>query len=229
MPTINNKKHNNNALPIPSLYTTFDLTCIQKSVHSPLCTQNIKNFLSSFYTFDLQPAESELPSIIENLSKSKHKQDFCEKLLSYSQYNQAFSNHIQSTIQFCDQNTKTSYERAQNLNTINTEIQNSTFTQTVYNDLDINAYKIMSLAQLILYDIQQDIINTRRIEAYSNQMQALLRKPTIESIYRDIQYRIINYQILPFLQQNSTRNQNYNTISSLLLSLNRENTLLQHR
>ncbi len=229
MPTINNKKHNNNALPIPSLYTTFDLTCIQKSVHSPLCTQNIKNFLSSFYTFDLQPAESELPSIIENLSKSRHKQDFCEKLLSYSQYNQAFSNHIQSTIQFCDQNTKTSYERAQNLNTINTEIQNSTFTQTVYNDLDINAYKIMSLAQLIIYDIQQDIINTRRIEAYSNQMQALLRKPTIESIYRDIQYRIINYQILPFLQQNSTRNQNYNTISSLLLSLNRENTLLQHR
>lgn len=228
IPTINDKKHNNNILPTPSIYTAFDLTCIQQSIHSPLCTQNIENFLESFYTFDLQPAESELPSIIENLSKSKHKEDFCEKLLSYSEYNQAFSSHIQKTIQFCDQETKMSYERAQNLHAVNTEIQNNTFTQTVYNDADINAYKIMSLAQSIVYDIQQDIINTRRIEAYSNQIQALLRKPTIENIYRDIQYWIINYQILPFLQQNSTRNQNYNTISSLLLSLNRENTLLQH-
>lgn len=228
IPTINDKKHNNNILPTPSIYTAFNLTCIQQSIHSPLCTQNIENFLESFYTFDLQPVESELPSIIENLSKSKHKEDFCEKLLSYSEYNQAFSSHIQKTIQFCDQETKISYERAQNLHAVNTEIQNNTFTQTVYNDADINAYKIMSLAQSIVYDIQQDIINTRRIEAYSNQIQALLRKPTIENIYRDIQYWIINYQILPFLQQNSTRNQNYNTISSLLLSLNRENTLLQH-
>ena len=81
---------------------------------------------------------------------------------------------------------------------------------------------------MIIHDLQQDIVNTRRIEAYSNQLQALLRKPTIDNIYWDIQYWIINYQILPYLQQNATKNQNYNTMISLLLSLNRENTLLQH-
>lgn len=228
IPTINNNKHNNNILPTTSLYTTFDLSCIQQSIHSPLCTQNIRNFLKTFYTFDLQLAESELPSIMKNLNKSKQKDEFCQKLLTYSQYNQIFSSYIQTSIQSCDEQTKNIYERIQHLHAINTEIQNNTLTQTVYNDKTLNAYKIMSLAQAIIYDIQQDIVNARRIEAYSNQLQALLRKPIIDGIYRDMQYWIINYQILPYLQQNSTKNQNYSTISSLLLSLNRENTLLQH-
>lgn len=228
LPTINNNKHNNNKLPTSSLYTSFNLNCIQQTIHSPLCTENIKKFLKVFYTFDLQPTESELPSIIQNLNKTRHKAEFCQNLLSYSQYNQVFSNQIQTSIQSCDDKIKSTYERAQNLHAINTEIQNNVYTQTVYDDKDLNAYKIISLAQTIIYDIQQDVVNTRRIEAYSNQIQALLRKPIIENIYWDIQYRIINYQILPYLQQNSTRNQNYNTISSLLLSLNRENALLQH-
>lgn len=229
MPTISNNRHNNNTLPTPSLYNVFDINCIKQSIHSPLCTQNIESFLETFYTFDIQPVESELPSIIEHLHQSKHKENFCEKILLYSTYNQVFNNHIQTTVQECNQNIRNNYERAKNLHTINTEIQNNTFTQTVYEDKDINAYKIMSLAQSIIYDIQQDNINSRRIEAYSNQMQALLRKPTIDSVYRDIHYWIINYHILPYIQQNSTRNQNYSAISSLLLSLNRENTLLQHR
>lgn len=228
IPTTLYNKHNNNTLPSPSLYDAFDIGCIQQDIHSPLCTQNIENFLTTFYTFDLQPAESELPSIIQNLKKSRHKKTFCQHLLSYSQYNQVFSEYIQEAIQYCDKQSSIVYERAKHQHTINTEIQNNTFTQTVYDDKDLNAYKLMSLAQAITYDIQQDAINIRRIEWYSNQIQALLRNPVVENIYWDIQYRVINYQILPYLQQNNTRNQNYNTIASLLLSLNRENTLLQH-
>jgi len=228
IPTINRNKHNNNTLPTSSLYASFDLDCIQQTIHSPLCRQNIENFLATFYTFDIQTAESELPSIRQNLKKTKYQQEFCDRLLSYSQYNQIFSSAIQTTLQSCDEESKAIYERAHNLHNINTELQNNTFTQTVYNDKELNAYKIMSLAQTIIYEIQQDIINTRRIEWYSNQIQALLRKPIVDAIYRDIQYWIINYQLLPYLQQNNTRNQTYNTISSLLLSLNRENVLLQH-
>ena len=165
---------------------------------------------------------------MQNLKKNKHKEDFCNRLLSYSQYNQAFGPQIQTTIQSCNDKIIDTYKRAQNLYTINTELQNNSFSQTIYDNKELNAYKIMSLAQTIIYEIQQDIVNTRRIEAYSNQIQALLRKPIVDGIYRDIQYWIINYQILPYLQQNNTKNQTYNNVSSLLLSLNRENTLLQH-
>lgn len=228
LPTNTQNKHNNNTLPTASIYTSFDLGCIQQTIHSPLCTQNIENFLAIFYTFELEPIAHELATIIQNLQRKSHKEMFCKKLLIYSQYNQSFNSHIQTAIQSCDIQTQQYYQRMQYLHTINTEIQNNTFTQTVYDDADLNAYKIMSLAQNIIHDIQQDTVNARRIEAYSNQLQTLLREPTLEPIYRDIQYRIINYHIIPYLQENSNKNPTYNNINNLLLSLNRENTLLQH-
>jgi hypothetical protein len=86
----------------------------------------------------------------------------------------------------------------------------------------------MSLAQMIMHDAQNGSPNNRRIEAYINQMQALLRKPIIEPIYWDIQYRIINNHIIPQLSEQTAKGRNFNQIRTQLLGLNRDNSLLQY-
>jgi len=224
----NTRKHNNIDIINNTRYNYFNLHCTTQRIHSPLCDQNIEHFLDIFYTFNRNNIWQELEEIARNLKKERHKQLFCENTLKHVQYNQVFTQSIKNALTICDDNTQFFYEQHEIFHTINREITNNSYTTQVYENPDINAYKIMSIAQIILQDIQKNNLHIRRIEAYINQMQALLKRPIIEPIYRDIQYFIINNQILPYIQQESSRNRNYSQIRNQLLTLNRNNTLLQY-
>ncbi len=222
------RKHNNIDINNASRYDYFNLHCITQRVHSPLCKENIDNFLDVFYTFNRNNVGEELTDIATNIKTQKHKKTFCQNTLKHVQYNQIFNQSIKEALTICDDDIRYLYEQHEILYTINTEITNNSYSTSVYDNPDINAYKSISLAQAILQDIQNNNINSRRMQAYINQIQALLRKPIIEPIYRDIHYFIINNQILPHIQQESSNNRNYSQIRNQLLTLNRNNTLLQY-
>jgi hypothetical protein len=104
------QKHNNNTIQSDSLYTEFTLQCIDKGIHSPLCNRNIRNFLDRFYTFDLRDHVLELEKIAKKLRKKEHRDMFCKNLLRHIQYNQAFNNNREKTLDGCDQITKNQYK-----------------------------------------------------------------------------------------------------------------------
>jgi len=221
-------RHNNNVIQKKTITEQFNIQCLEKYIHAPLCNKNINIFLDNFYTFDLQNHNKELVQISKKIKKKNHIIRYCEKIWKHIQYNQLFEKQRWEAIQICDEKIRKDFIRSQEFFTINNEFINNNFSSIVYDDKNLNAYKLLSLAQTTIQDLENNIINTRRIQAYIQQMQAILRKPILDDIYRDIHYRIINYYIIPWIDEQQNKTANINQIRTQLLGLNRENTLLQY-
>ena len=147
--------------------------------------------------------------IIANALNNKQKEKYCKNIIQYVQYTETFTDTIQESIENCEKDTIDTYEDTKNFISINNEITNNIYTNNVQRNPLLNAYKCMSMMQLITSDMQKENINIRRIEGYINYIQSLMRKPYLEQVYRDMNYRFINDELIPYIQQNSIKNQNY--------------------
>ncbi len=221
------RRHQNNQITRETLTELFNIDCINLRIQSPFCKRNIIDFLENFYTFDLEQHLDELLRIGQNIS-SRDKETFCNHSLAYTKYNRSFNTERDAIIGLCSDTLQAKYYIAKQLFNINNQLANNTIQPTVYTDKHLNAYKILSLAQLIVKDIENNILPSRRIESYVAQMQALLRRPNIEAIYRDMHYYIIHHHILPYTIQIANRDPQANQLRNQLLALNRNNQLLQH-
>jgi hypothetical protein len=80
------------------------------------------------------------------------------------------------------------------------QLDSRQINKTVYNDNEINAYKLLSIQQNIYKDIINNRASATNITQYINFLKELLTIDKIDSFYKDLIYRFNNKYILPRIE-----------------------------
>lgn len=206
-----------------SINTLEDIQCISKTKLIPtICNTFIQKFIDNIYMYDLSiESEIVLPIIQDLVSTNKRKNKTCRALVQNIQYTNKIVNNINTIINGCDNTIKQQYILTRDYLQTQNEIISNTVQNTVYTDNTLNIFKLVSLQQAIYNDIQNNIFNTRRIDAYLYFVQNMLQKKQLTGTYIDTTYWFNNVYILPYAYDNNT-----NTTIETINSINKGSYLL---
>jgi len=84
--------------------------------------------------------------------------------LKYLSYSFVFDDEYDSIFAGCSDGLRAKYVLSKSFFEINEEIKNNSISNKVYNDRKLNEYKLISIMQILSNDIQNNLINIRRIE-----------------------------------------------------------------
>jgi len=94
----------------------------------------------------------------------------------------------------------TNFERLASFIEVQNELDSKQISKSIYNDSEINAYKLLSVQQSIYKDIINNRINTTNILQYLDFLKELLAADKIDAFYKDLSYRFDNKYILPRIE-----------------------------
>jgi hypothetical protein len=116
----------NTQLPVDtSLSKTFNLSCVFTNKFSQsTCDYYIKNFLSSFFVFNLSLDYIELANIFSHLQENKqHLDTFCTNLQKYLLYTNDANEEIKLLFDQCGQETKDFFKKMENFINIQNQLE----------------------------------------------------------------------------------------------------------
>lgn len=195
---------NNISLPInDSIENTFYTKCItQKSIFNKTCDYYTTNFIDTFFIYNISKDYGGLIKIFDSLEKTKYKKDFCEWLKKYILYSKDTNNELGKVFTKCWNEYFKIFQDLKLFIDIQSQLNKWYINYSVDENINLNAYKLLSYQQIIYNDLNQNIIDNIRFESYFNYLKNILKNPNkIESVYIDLTYRLNNNYITNVLNK----------------------------
>lgn len=180
-----------------NLKDTFFISCIEKPINFT-CEYFLENFLDSFYIYDLSKDYKGLNNIFNQIKNTEYKDSFCDGMMKYISYAQDTSLELEWIASQCGDEFYKTFNATKSFLNIQNQLSEWYINATLSDDIDANAYKLISYQQILYNDVSESIINEARFNSYLNFIASLLKKEwSIDNIYLDITYWINNKYLIP--------------------------------
>ncbi|PJA48148.1 MAG: hypothetical protein CO170_03615 [candidate division SR1 bacterium CG_4_9_14_3_um_filter_40_9] len=198
----NQRQEANTQLPIKgTIIETFDLGCMFKNkFFQAICNQHIEEFLDSFFVYGINRDYEGLKTVFDIIIDDEYKTLLCENMDKYIIYSNDTNAKIEELVARCSTQSVTKFKKLASFIEVQKELDSKQISKSIYNDSEINAYKLLSVQQSIYKDIINNRINTTNILQYLDFLKELLAADKIDAFYKDLSYRFDNKYILPRIE-----------------------------
>jgi len=175
----------------------WSLTCLFTSWVVPgVCDGFVRDFLDSFWLYELQPHASMLLDIFRKIETNQQaKKLFCDWLINNIRISLQGDVVFSNLSNRCGDEYFAAYEMLVSLQTVNNEIDGLGIGPRVFRNQNLNIYKVLSAQQRIFVDLRQKRFNSMRIDSYLTFIEELLKSDSLPAIYRDVIF-LFNNDIL---------------------------------
>ena len=179
----------------PWLIKWFNLWCLDTHKASDFfCNKFLDIFYENGKYYDLDKYSSEVLTLTTKIRK-QHKDisKVCNMINEYVQHTWKWaSDNLNLVMEYCDDDAKNFYKKMINFIDVENSLSQPEISDKVYEDPDLNAYKLLS-AQQTVYKILNGNINKNYISSYLKFVKALINKDKwtstyIAPIYKDMTY-----------------------------------------
>lgn len=204
----------------------FNLSCInKKKLSNTICDKYLERFYTYGILYNIQQHSSDLTNIMNYTKQNKSEKELCNILYENTLYQRENTEEINTIISQCPTENIQNYRILSNFITIEQEISNGIVSKKVYNNKDLNSYKLLSAQQVLYKSYLAGNINKNYITSYLDFVQELINKNNgedryLDPIYKDIIYRINNNLFLNKLEGNDNKNLNKTEINQIINQIN---------
>ena len=177
-----------------SLREGFNLWCLKSNKVSDFVCDK---FLDAFYTywkyFDLSKYSDDLLEITKNIrDQKKDIQPICNMVKDYTLRARVVSNTLVSVMEYC-RDDYDYYKKMVDFIDLENSLKQPELSNKVFDDPDLNAYKLISAQQNVHRSLDGMSINENYIKSYLNFVQNLIDKDRgtnyyLQPIYKDLLY-----------------------------------------
>ena len=181
----------------------FNLSCIDThKVSDFICDKFLWNFYEYGKYYDLSRYSSELLKLVKALKK-EHKdiEPICEMINEYTLHSWVVSSDdLYSVMEYCEFEDLEYYKKIINFIEVDNSLWQPELSDKVFDNRDINAYKLISSWQNIYKILEGTSINENYINSYLTFVQNLINRDKqsgdyLAPIYKDLLY-VFNTDIL---------------------------------
>lgn len=184
-----------NKFPWWSLKDGFNLSCIsEQRVSDFVCDKFLDTFYKYGKYYDLNEYDSELFGIIIDLRRQKKNiEPICDMIKEYTLRSGKTSDTLISTMDYCWEDDAKYYKKLVNFIDLENSLWQPTLSNKVFDDADLNAYKLLSAQQSVYRILDGTALNEWYIKSYLKFVQDLIDKDKwsnryLQPIYKDILY-----------------------------------------
>ena len=219
-----NNQNNKQMVLDENIENTFNISCIfENKITQKMCDYYTDQFLKSFFVYDIKNDISWLNRINEKLSQTDKHKNFCEWIKKIILYSKSTEYDLKDIVQTCwSWISIQEFQKINNFILVQKELNDWYIKDQIYEQEDINIYKLLSFQQIIFNDIKSQRINNVRINSYINFLKNLLKNNNLSQFYKEEIYRFNNYFLIKNLE--SIPSSDSNVIKDLY-SINKWNSL----
>ena len=181
----------------------FGLGCVKsEKISDFVCNKLLDRFYKYGQYYDLSLYSSDLLILVRELNRqNKDIQPICEMIPEYIWHSWVTSSDILGSIMnFCSEEDFQRYKKIVYFIDIDNSLRQPELLDKVFDDPDLNAYKLLSAQQIVYRSLNSSSINEGFIKSYLNFVQNLLNKDNksgryLAPIYKDMLY-VFNTDIL---------------------------------
>ncbi len=181
----------------------FALWCVKnEKIWDFVCDKLLENFYKYWQYYDLSLYSSDLLILVRELNRQdKDFHPICTMIPEYIWHSWVISSDILgSVMNFCPEEDFQYYKKMVNFIDIDNSLRQPELLDKVFDDPDLNAYKLLSAQQVVYRSLNSSSINEWFIKSYLTFVQNLLNKDNksgryLAPIYKDLLY-VFNNDIL---------------------------------
>lgn len=181
----------------------FGLECVKnEKLWDFVCDKLLERFYKYGQYYDLSLYSSDLLILVRELSRqNKDIQPICTMIPEYIWHSWVISSDILgSVMSFCSEEDFQYYKKMVNFIDIDNSLNQPELLDKVFEDPDLNAYKLLSAQQAVYRSLKSSSINLGFIKSYLTFVQNLLSKDNksgryLAPIYKDLLY-VFNTDVL---------------------------------
>ena len=181
----------------------FGLWCVNSAKLSDfVCDKLLERFYEYWKYYDLSRYSSDLLILVRRLSEQgKDVQPICTMVQDYVWHSWVTSYDILgSVMNYCSEDDRRYYRKMVNFIDIENSLRQPELLDKVFDDPDLNAYKLISAQQIVYKSLNNSSMNENFIKTYLVFVQNLLNKDRgsgryLEPIYKDMLY-VFNTDVL---------------------------------
>ena len=192
-----------------TLKERFGLSCLWKRhLTSFFCYKNTAQFVSRIPYLSFENKLDELGALMQQIMRTPYKDAACNNLQSAFSKSAMADRKRETIFMLCGANYLQAYKRIVDFAMVTYELQGISNAK-LYNDNDVNIFKLLSLQQKIYHNTLQKNYDIGTIEIYLTFVQDLLvKRPNIDQVYKDIIYLYNNTHLKAALTQIAILNNN---------------------
>ena len=181
----------------------FGLWCVKnEKLWDFVCDRLLERFYKYWQYYDLSLYSSDLLILVRELNRqNKDIEPICTMIPEYIWHSWVISADILGSIMnFCWEEEFQYYKKMVNFIDIDNSLRQPELLDKVFDDADLNAYKLLSAQQIVYRSLNSSSINEGFIRSYLTFVQNLLNKDNksgryLNPIYKDMLY-VFNTDIL---------------------------------
>lgn len=192
-----------------SLIDWFNLICLNNFKASDIvCDQFLWIFNRYGKYYNLSYYADDLLTIVKTLKEQGRSIDpICSMIVDYTQRSWVISSDVlKSIMEDCGEKDRSYYKRLVDFIAIENSLLQPELSDEVFDDPDLNAYKLLSSQQIVYKFLDGTSLNENYIKSYLTFVQNLLNKDAgkgryLDPIYKDILYLFNNNELSQSLLQ----------------------------
>jgi len=215
------------AIPNSDIIWYFSLWCVKSNTSNEICNYYISEFVKNMYIYDLSKDYVWLNLVFQKIKSDKNLRSwFCSSIFNYIQYSKDSSISLQSIFDFCDEKQIEIYNLLWWFFGTEIDLKSQTPTSTIFRQKDINAYKLISLIQIIYYELNKNRFNQPRIAVYLQFVEELIKKDWIDHVYKDLIFLFNNTYLKsilnsPNIASSSSKKEEVKLLQARIREINR--------
>ena len=209
----------------------FGLGCVKnEKISDFVCDKLLERFYKYGQYYDLSLYSSDLLILVRELNRqNKDIQPICKMIPEYIWHSWVISSDILGSIMnFCPEEDFQRYKKIVYFIDIDNSLRQPELLDKVFDDPDLNAYKLLSAQQVVYRSLNSSSVNEGFIKSYLTFVQNLLNKDNKASkylapIYKDLLY-VFDTDVL--YTKLIDRSKSFTDLNNQLDTINNGNSLL---
>lgn len=176
-----------------SISNTFFLDCLNYSkIYNKVCNHYLNQYIDNFFYYDISTDYIWFKKTLEQTDQNRDK--ICKNIHKYILYSRITSLN-KNIFDRCEDNEKLKIQETKSFVQINNEMENKYISEDIYSNKELNAYKLLSIQQIIFKDFLESKIPTERISKYLKFLGKIVKSNLIDNFYLDESYWFNNYYL----------------------------------
>ncbi|MDR2415334.1 MAG: hypothetical protein LBD75_01635, partial [Candidatus Peribacteria bacterium] len=188
-----------------NLITNFNLQCVTKpKLFSTICKEFLERFYQQGMFYPLGEYADEMTILMNAV---KDRSPLCNLIYDTTLYQRKTFPIFDNLISQCSIEQLQRYRQLSNFIEIEQELSNGIISSTIYNTDTLNAYKLLSLQQMLYKSLSAGTLNKSYLTSYLDYSQDLINRNTgneryLQPLYKDLLYQVNTTILLPKLENN---------------------------
>ncbi|MDR0649969.1 MAG: hypothetical protein LBG59_00745 [Candidatus Peribacteria bacterium] len=190
-----------------NLITDFNLQCVSKvKLFGRICEVFLERFYQQGMFYPLGNYATDMTILMNTV---KDRSPLCDLIYTTTLYQRKIFPIFDTLISQCSLEHLQRYRQLSHFIEIEQELSNGVVSSTIYNDAILNAYKLLSLQQMLYKSLNAGTLNKSYLTSYLDYSQDLINRNTgneryLQPLYKDLLYQVNSTILLPKLENNDT-------------------------